>query len=80
MNNEILKLTEELDGQEFLLSDFLSNSECGTCGEEYLEWEADFDADGTSHAATCFTCEKTYYITPVSYRLHVYDAEEEELR
>lgn len=39
----------------------LYDSKCGRCGE-YLEWEADFNAEGTSHYAKC--CNVFYGIHP----------------
>ena len=43
-------------------SEALYHSVCGACREP-LEWQAHFDADGTSYTATC-NCGMMYNMTP----------------
>lgn len=67
--HEWLKLTkEEHDEKSYDFSDLLYHASCGVCGCE-LEWEAMFDADGTSHGVTC--CNMSYYMRPDRYIISI---------
>lgn len=46
--------------------DVLYEAQCPICGEK-LEWEADFDADGTNYCAKC--CEKIFYMIPYKVKI-----------
>ena len=61
-------------GCSYSFSDLLYRGECTVCGD-VLEWEADFDADGTTYAAWC--CGKSYYMRPQMYLVTIEDKEEE---
>lgn len=52
----------------------LYHFKCLICGET-VEWEANFDADGTSYSGWC--CGFSYYMSP-PVTVHVYVDEEDE--
>ena len=71
-----LKLTkEEHDDKAYDFSDLLYHASCGVCGYE-LEWEALFDADGTSHGVTC--CNMSYFMRPETYTVFIDEVEPED--
>lgn len=52
----------------YAFQDALYGARCPACDEK-LEWEADFDADGTTHNTTC--CDKMYILYPETVRVEV---------
>jgi len=51
----------------------LHEARCGFCGEE-LEWEANFDADGTTYKAKC--CRREFRMESERVRIEMWDAED----
>ena len=47
----------------------LYNFKCINCRIKTLDWEADFDADGTTYFARC--CERFYYMEPYIVKITI---------
>lgn len=57
-----------VNGAEMDFSDALYKSKCPICGEG-VEWEANFDADGTTYSARC--CKQYLRLSPLTVRVSV---------
>ncbi len=66
---DTLILSAEQDGKTFVFGDLLYRSQCGICQEYNLEWEANFDADGTTYQAKC--CGMYYSMGPATHKVNV---------
>lgn len=53
----------------------LYKTRCSTCRNK-IQWEANFDADGTTYSATC--CNLNYYMSPLSVTISIEPEKEEE--
>jgi len=62
-------------GETLGFYDALYKAQCKTCKCE-LEWDANFDADGTTYYADC--CGLDYYMKPESVVVSVEDREKDE--
>jgi hypothetical protein len=67
-----LRITDKLIT---LFSRALHYGVCKDCGET-LDWEAEFDADGTNYFAYC--CKQSYHMYPNTVSIEVEFEEEEE--
>lgn len=52
----------------------LYHGACPKCKHK-VEWEADFDADGTSYFTTC--CELEFRMYPIQYIVYIDEKQEE---
>lgn len=61
----------KIKNEEILLfNDALYEAQCPICGEK-IEWEANFDADGTNYSAEC--CGESFYMVPYRVKIYVSD-------
>jgi hypothetical protein len=61
MSEQATKVVVGDQETEAVFQDALYRGACGDCGEG-LEWEANFDADGTTYFARC--CGHHYWMSP----------------
>jgi hypothetical protein len=64
-NKKVLEIEHE---KEYPFSDLLYDAVCPKC-KSNLSWEANFDADGTSHTAEC--CDTWFNMYPRTFTVYI---------